>query len=68
MKLETGYYWVHLKYGLTIREEGDSDWEVCHYSAKEDEWTECGSDNDVNVDDILQIDPKKLERHDPPHH
>ncbi len=58
--LESGQYWIRLKYKVTVDEWHDA-WEVCYYNSEEDEWTQCGFDSAPKPPHVIDIDPERLE-------
>lgn len=60
MKRKKGYYWVRMRYKVTI-DEWAEDWEICHYTPEEDEWVAFGDECALSPDVILEIDERRLE-------
>ena len=59
-KLKDGWYWVRLKYRVTVKEWVD-EWAICRFDNEDGEWTECGTDQYVPPHVIIDIDPKRLQ-------
>ena len=59
--MQTGFYWVHLRYQVTVSEWAD-EWQILLYDADDDTWEECGTDQSMPSSHIVEVDPGPLQR------